>query len=638
MHRTAVVVIAIVAMLVTRDLCAQDDAARIGLEGGWSYGSVTTLVPVYAGSPDCGTFKSGSVSGFRGGLTLNVPLLFGSFGALLRLGYASSSSAFTAAPVEPLILYEEESDTIIEIPREYSFGFDDARIESSLLATIRVIDRLTAAAGVRLGVRTSSVATQLERITSGNRTFAGSAATEQALPSPTVIEAAPIVADMTASMSYWIPIGGHFAFEPTIGVDFAPFSSIRNVSWRDVRVAVSLPVTYSASTPRDTVVAIVEPPPIAPQAQPIRSRIDATIELRAVDNSGAVVPTARVAVYETIRRARISFEPSVEFAVNSAGLPSGYLTTRRIDALRFDPDSLGIANPALLERRALDIVGWRMRRRADARIVLTAPAQRDEQSWLGYARAEAVRNYLEDVWDVPRARIEIRSTEGRRVNSSAQRVTIAAEPRALIDPYFAEYPDRAVDPPLVQLYQQFTSDAGVDSATIVLRHDGRFIRKFDVMRGEKVSSDDGASLNWQITSDRVGAESALTAELRVRDSIGLERVVESRLPVELERHTRSVTRTRTANRASEVIEAELFATEPSSSVRNRAALIELARLVRAGARITVAGAETVRSDLAAEISRLGIAKVVVKSAPQKSAPDDKRTGPAVRITIAQSAQ
>src|SRR5688500_12785380 len=97
--------------------------------------------------------------------------------------------------------------------------------------------------------------------------------------------------------------------------------------------------------------------------------------------------------------------------------------SRRASRLRRTPPygarDIGLAARARADHRAfaqrtLGVVGWRLSRNPGARVILAPSTAADEPSWLSFARAETVREYLEEVWDVPRARIEIRPGARRR--------------------------------------------------------------------------------------------------------------------------------------------------------------------------------------------------------------------------------
>jgi hypothetical protein len=600
----------------------QVHGVRVGVEGGALVSTVSTAVPVYAGSGECGEFTSMQGNGVVGGVRITLPALFGGgFGATLRLGYAASATASAVAAPEPLVLFLNEADTAIEIPREYRLELDEERLELALSLAYGVTERWSIAVGPWIATRLATTVRQVERVSpvtvNGESYTLDSGVTERPIDFPTPFAPSSIVGGVSLSTWYAIPFG-RFLLEPTITLDVAPISSVRDLDWRELRAMFTLPLSYGIGG--DTTAAIVDAPVAVPVDSPataptVVSTLSASLELIAVDDLGGRIAVAPVTVFETIERSRVAVDPVVRFVDASAALPDAY---RARTAEGFDPEALALDDPGALRARMLDLVGWRMQRRSDARVVLSPGTAAGEPTWLSFARAEAVRSYLEEVWGVERARIEIRpaSRRGSRDAASRRRVEIVGEPRELTGPYVAERSERSIDPPTVQLVPSYTSNYGGITTSVVLMHDGRAIARY----GSDDRDGTDSSVSWQITPDRIGKESELSAELRVRDASGAEKVAVSRLPIRLERRTRHVERSVGARDSVERIVVSLFDDRGELSARNRDLIAATVRDLPPGSRITIDATPAVRDEVAAAVARSGRSGIRVRTGtiPAKS--------------------
>lgn len=560
----------------------------IGADLGGGVALISSSVPIYADDPACGVYTTGTQSTLGAGIRFDLPAVVGVAGVMFRAGYSSSRAMSTAAPMDPLVIYDVQSDSMVDIPREYALEFSDRRVDLGVALALPVLDRLTVSGGARVSLRMSSEFVREERITGGDMTYT-SGERRRDLTAPTAFAPNALAIGFTATASYRIDLGGMLSIEPTVGVDIAPMSSVANLEWYEYRATFALPVMFSLRGPLPAEPVAITPA-IAPQLE--SSGIDASIRLQAVDANGAIVPAATISVYRTMRRSRVDIAKRIAFGENSAVLPPQY------GGGRIDFDSTSLADPAALARRSLDVVGWRLQRNAGARIILAPSTSAGEPSWLNFARAESVRAYLEERWDIERGRIEIRPGARRRTGGQAsRRVDLIGVPGSLLGAYVAERVETAADPPLVQLKPSFAADAGVSTASVVVLHEGRSIGEFDAQSGAEE-----AELNWQISPSRVDAESELRAELRVTDARGNDTAVASTLPVRLTQHERSIFRYRSTTKGVERIEATLFEMIPVRSARNAAALDDLVRELRAGARIIVDGSSEVVDAIAARLT------------------------------------
>ena len=599
---------------------------RIGIEAGGALSAVMTSIPVFAGGPECGVFEQASGATLWGGARLHLASLFEpGLGALVRVGALRTATRGTTSPTDPLVIYDDETDAMVDVPRVYAVELDESRIEAAFMLAWSPQPQITLFGGPWIGARMSSSVRQLEQITGGEVRY------EKQLSERPIIAATPIapttlVGGLGLGLAYALPIGDRLRVEPTISFDLSLLPSIEGGSWRELRGMLVLPITYAIGS------SGIAPPPIV-EAASSRSGPSASIDLAALNDNGSREPSARITVFETLRRARAPIASAVLFEENSAALPQQYRERTAADADGFDPDSIAVADLDGLVPRSLDVLGLRLRRSTGARVALVPSTSSGEAPWLGFARAEAVRSYLEQIWKIDRSRIEIRprTTSKRQRKSAPPGVTIVTEPRDLLAAYAAELPEREIEPPVVHLEPRYAADAGVASATTTLMYDGREIGRYE---GSADRSE--AQLRWQIDPHRLDRETMLVVELHVSDALGRDTVATARLPIRLEREVRIIERSIVGRGDTERTVATLYSGIPDLSQRNLSAIDQLVRDLRRDARITVDGSDAVRAEIVRRLALAGRRDVSVRSGAVPPVAAESRSGRSrVRIAIEQ---
>lgn len=138
-------------------------------------------------------------------------------------------------------------------------------------------------------------------------------------------------------------------------------------------------------------------------AEPIRRETNEQREVEYLLESNAPAITIR----ETVLVSAIDILPFVFFDENSDVLPADQRLLNSAETRRFDESGLP-NNPQELHGDVLNIIGSRMQRYADAQLqVLGATDEhgRDERGELGRQRAQAVVDYLRDVWNIDADRL-----------------------------------------------------------------------------------------------------------------------------------------------------------------------------------------------------------------------------------------
>jgi len=276
-------------------------------------------------------------------------------------------------------------------------------------------------------------------------------------------------------------------------------------------------------------------PPLRPVSPPPRtSTLDAVIDLYGVGTGGEELPYARLDPQQVRHTMRVPVLPAVFFDSGSAEIPERYLHALPFDPRTYSIDSLVRRPPIDIYHDILNILGMRMSRARDARIIVRGHASPEESPSLAERRAEAVRRYLEKFWSLDRSRIELQSTpeggSGSGIvvgDATARRVDILSTDGGMFDPVTTTWIEESYRQPTINLKPSITSDAGVRSWSVTVRQGDRVIQR-TASDGSSVS--DGAAI---LVPDRRASPEPLVAELVVEDSIGAVRTVRDTLPLRI---------------------------------------------------------------------------------------------------------
>jgi outer membrane protein OmpA-like peptidoglycan-associated protein len=189
----------------------------------------------------------------------------------------------------------------------------------------------------------------------------------------------------------------------------------------------------------------------------------------------------------------------------------------------------------------LNIIGSRMKANPSAKITLTGTnsntGQEAQNINLSRARAEVVKQYLTNVWDISENRIiiETRNLPQTPSNNTKEdgrvenrRVEIKSSLYDIIQPVRKQEIMRTATPPLIELEQQASSEAGLKSWEVRVEQGGQVLRSFknDIPAVPEV-------LRWRIDEAPVPQlEVPLKVSLHATDATGETKSAETLLKVQ----------------------------------------------------------------------------------------------------------
>mgnify|MGYP000859471108 CR=1 FL=1 len=219
--------------------------------------------------------------------------------------------------------------------------------------------------------------------------------------------------------------------------------------------------------------------------------------------------------------------PYVFFRSGSAGLDgSGLKILDRSGTSGFDEQKLPW-NTLAIYSDMLNILGSRMKELPDSKITVTGCnnnlGSEENNMQLSQDRANAIKNYLVDVWDINPSRIAVRQ-QGLPTNPSNnmipdgqvenQRAEISSDNYELLKYLTQKDVIRTSTPPRVEIVPEVTASNGLKSWDITIEQDGALLRQY---AGEDLPG----SLNWNVEEAPMPAlESPVTIKMTAIDNEG----------------------------------------------------------------------------------------------------------------------
>lgn len=303
---------------------------------------------------------------------------------------------------------------------------------------------------------------QTERIDSPATFRYSDGATSRTVNSGDALANEALRAGALLSIGYEL-VGAEVSIRPEIYGRADAFSLAADLGVRALSAGIAL--TFMPTPQRPPV------PVVAPAAQIDTSQSPrASIDLRLAESASL---TSR----GTLERLEMPLRPVIPFAEGSAELQSVTTPER---AARMSIDSLARIAPEELQRRALDVLGMRMREHPATSITLRGGRAATENPSLAEARARAVREYLESVWSVDGGRMRI---ESNTATGSEVRIGLDG---ALAAPIVTRWVTRRYDAPRVGLRHTIDAPSGVRYWEIALRQGDRIVARASEGSGDSV--------------------------------------------------------------------------------------------------------------------------------------------------------
>ncbi len=532
----------------------------------------------------CPQFTDGSGSSPAVGILLEYPLN-PQWRAGLRFGIAGLSGD----------LQREQKIGNTEIVR--ADGFDNNEIADALSnyeinSNIQIIgiepfvnyypiDNLNVNAGFRIGIMNNSTFDQSERlITPTNVVFtetgtrARNEARNQEIPETNTLQFHPFI-----GIGYDIKIFKNASFTPEAKF-YVPLSNISEENWSVNQLyfgaSLKFPIMPSKEVKtikkieyqRDTVInqiaglkdkelklltsreelkskqvddaTIVETKTIFESYQlniPRDAKFNESLVITGLNRDGTRQADPSIIIEEVETEERFPLLPYVFFREGDSQLDKtsmNLLTKSNID--KFNPDKLDWETLKIYSN-LLNIIGHRLSK-SKSSITLTGTNNNLPKELgvpnLSKNRAEAVKNYLVDVWGIAPGRISIQSrnlpakpanndrSDGREEN---QRVEISSSDIAIIAPLDMKDIVRTANPPIIEIRPDLWSEVGIDKWEINVSQKGQLLRNYSGVGN-------GNNNSWDIEDEPIPSlEEPILVKLDYQDKSGNKRTIEKNLKI-----------------------------------------------------------------------------------------------------------
>lgn len=622
------IMLPVLALGQARSSDSNAEPTRVGILGEFGLGVSQGSIPVYAGTPDCGLFESGTARGNGVMGMVRMPGLFGGkWGLSFALGWRSGTSALQASPVDPTVIFDSATSAPVALDRTLRLQRDDQRALFSSNVEYQLTPQLTVGLGAELTYRLSFTTTQTDNVNGpGDHSFDGGQRS-RAMNQGERLSGAGISLALAPAADYTFPLGRRLSGMVGIAGHVDLLSVVERVAWRDLTMQARVGLMMSlggsdtaepispafpsplasqiqkpdaaSDTATDTVLVSALPPPASPRsATPFDSTFNsngsarnravpqplvAQLELSALDAAGKLTPVAVVHVDDVRRQRRWELRTAGAVVIDE-GLLQQQLRLSSAAAAQFVPDSLGSALIPELQSQLLNIIGFRMATlHPNAGLTLRGPSRLSGE----------VRNYLHTAWGIAQERMEVRSTNESEGGANQQKdrkkqVALMTDTPPLFDPVWLSTQSATVDPPRIQLSPAFQSGAGIQEWSIRIVHNGQPVGEYS----HQSASSGSAQINWQIAATGAsGKMTTLLAELNVRDSSGASTRAAAQLPLQVMRVERITEQT--LSFVGEVMQSRwllpesVVASNQNSEALQERILGEVIAAVRSGSNIEV---------------------------------------------------
>jgi outer membrane protein OmpA-like peptidoglycan-associated protein len=320
---------------------------------------------------------------------------------------------------------------------------------------------------------------------------------------------------------------------------------VHGLDWyiNSVRVGMSLKFApenmVAAAVSQPPVLADVKPetvkaqePKELPNEEPVKTNmgLNAAVTAMAVGEGGVESPLSTLYVEDIIATNRRPLLNYVFFDENSASIPDRYKKLSKEEAGSFKVDQLDREQTLPTYYNMLNIIGQRLRENPSASITLVGTnanlgAEQGNKA-LSTNRANAVRDYLSNVWNISpnRMNVQARNLPAQPSNlndpdgvAENRRVELLSSDPTITEPLFTTDTLRRAGVPMIRFRPNAFAQAGVADWSLVAKQDGKTLRKF------VGTSEIPEELDWNVDAEQATTPRApgkVEYSLEVRDAAG----------------------------------------------------------------------------------------------------------------------
>ncbi len=510
------------------------------LGGGFDEHLASTHIIALQNGEACGVFTNGSAPGAAVELGLEIP--FGSaFAFAPSVRYQDLSASFQTTPTN--IEHGFASGSLIEIDRTRRYDASLSQLSLAALVSFNFGSAFSLSAGPTFGTILNHSFSESESIIApSTASYSNTNFSQTRQISSGRIAAQQFQAGLEAGLGYTIHIGS-FGITPSLRASL-PLTNISTSvapSWKTYTVGAGITLSRilipAAREEPSPLPATIRPPvakatPVvtAPEPGPRpKSVLSVSMRVVGIDETGAEVNEPTLSIEKMHVTEVFPTLNSVFFDQGDSLIPLRYHQfANTAETQTFRDSDLYKSNALEINHYVLDVIGKRLSEYTDASLAITGTTSTvEERSTPGLAlkRAHVVANYLENVWQIAKIRIEERSRTLPEMPSDEstpsgqaenRRIDISSNVNDVLAPLWTERTERIASPPKIVFYPHIIQSRGIDSLVITVRQGDHILQRFDG-RSDGSAGEHLWTLDEQSTPN---GEDSLIYSCRVVDSAG----------------------------------------------------------------------------------------------------------------------
>jgi len=476
------------------------DQLLAGLFAGISGNFYSGNFDVFQGGTACGVFTNGTGWEPPFGILAEIPLSQ-KFSLSPRLLWNNLSGAFTTAAPNTGDVLVNGSPAPTNLQDKLATTLHNASLDALLKWMPFRKNNLYLLGGATFNYNTAASFTQTESILSpNNAVFTTNGQQDRTLDSGNFTTVNKLQYALSFGVGFDIPLSQKIFLAPEILTSIGLNSVLSDVGWNIITLRFMVAVKFDL-TPE----YVPPPPPIETEPQPLEHPLEpsekapkvispvynvptAAFSLYGITPSGDQVPSPSLKVEEFVTT---EFQPLLNyifFDSASAAIPARYARLKKQETDNFSDTAILSSATFELYYNTLNFVGKRMQEYPASKLTITGCNSNDgieeNNTDLSQQRAEAVRNYLRDVWNLSPDRLTVKVLNLPDIPSrfgtgygdeENRRVELWSDDDRVISPLTLSGLQRQVSVPKVRFYMHSSADSLIAKWRLDAKRNGNVI-------------------------------------------------------------------------------------------------------------------------------------------------------------------
>lgn len=305
----------------------------------------------------------------------------------------------------------------------------------------------------------------------------------------------PLVPYLTLGISGELPAHkrGLFFLYPEFNLRYYFFSPIRGVNWNSLLLRLGLALKFREPIPPPPPPPPPKEPPLFELPKPIEPpRITVALKYRVYDSSGFEQRNVPIKVEDFVSYNMKPLLNYIFFEHNSDVIPGRYVRLSKEQAKNFSLSSLSSLDVLQTYYFVLNIIGKKLKQVPNSKVTLvgTNSGKGEEKNNLDLSlrRANAVKDYLVNVWEIEPERIDIQARNLPKEPSNPddpqgdeenRRVEIITDDLKILEPVFSVDTLRKIEKMRVTFYPKYQAGVDIHKWAILILQNGEKVKSFE---------------------------------------------------------------------------------------------------------------------------------------------------------------